>query len=141
MRESKFRAWYSGQEKIGCDEDGDGGREGPTMLTWEDICDGTESLKEYFCIGMSDVSPLMQYTGLEDKKGQEYADEDIMQWIQPDYTSQRLEKVVWHDGSWWIADLQSGDLILSLTAVQAGLRTIIGNTYENPELAGATSDS
>lgn len=81
---------------------------------------------------------LMHYTGLEDKNGAEYADSDIMEWRQGDYVSQRLEKVVWHEAGWWIADLLiEGDLLMPLTAKQAKLRTIIGNIYENPELSEA----
>ena len=66
-------------------------------------------------------APNYQYTGLHDKDGKEYADSDIMQWIQDDYTSQRLEKIVWHEAGWWIADLIGGDLMMPLTAKQAKL--------------------
>ncbi len=80
-----------------------------------------------------------EYTGLKDKNGKEYYDCDIMQWIQPDYTSTRLEKVVRHDGGWWIADLKTGEVMIPLRAKEAILRTIIGNVYENPELIGRVS--
>lgn len=79
---------------------------------------------------------LLEYTGLKDKNGIEYADQDIMQWVNDGYTSKRLEKIVWNDGAWWIADLTSNDLLTPLTAKEAALRIIIGNVFKNTELLG-----
>ena len=111
-REIKFRAWDK-KEQIMC-------------------CNANHLSPDWFSEHPNLVS--MQYTGLEDKNGNEYVDSDIMQWIQENYTSQRLEKVVWNEVGWWIADLLSGGLIMPLTRKEARLRTIIGNIYEHPEL-------
>lgn len=73
----------------------------------------------------------MQFTGLHDKQGKEYFDGDVAQWIAKDYVSKFLEKIVWHDGSWWFVDLITGDLLVLAKEKEATLRTIVGNIYMN----------
>jgi len=114
MREIKFRAWD---------------KRGKSFVYF------TVKLgKEVFLAPDEYSEELCLFTGLNDKNGKEIYEGDIMQWKQHDYISQRLEKVVWHESGWWIADLITGDLLCPLTANEAKLRTIIGNIYENPEL-------
>ena len=128
MREIKFRAWSKQDNRMLWNVGVDAG--GCAIL----------DTRHRGIMPLKGESILMQYTGLKDKNGKEYADCDIMQWRQVGYTSKRLEKVVWHEAGWWIADLISGDLLIPLTATQAELRTIIGNIYENPELLEATHE-
>ena len=130
MREHKYRAWHKTRE----------------VMVHFDIMTITKTYHPGYWhtadLGGFDCelddpnlySELMEYTGQKDKNGTEYADSDIMQWIQRDYTSQRLEKVFWNDGCWWVADLITSGLLTRLTQREASYRTIIGNIHENPEL-------
>ncbi len=124
MREHKFRAWDEDRKEMTT--------EGGFIQVWGN--------GDYFVYHEDELEwenndhIIMQYTGLKDKNGKEYADCDVMQWIQKDYTSLRLERVLWHDGGWWIADAITSEPMMPLTAKEAKLRTIIGNIYENKEL-------
>jgi uncharacterized phage protein (TIGR01671 family) len=108
------------------------------LTTFESTLDGKiPAIKpfdeDYITYGV-DPKSVGEFTGLSDKNNKEYFESDIMQWTQNDYISKRLEKVIWHDAGWWIADIITGDLLILLTNKEAVLRTIIGNLYDNPEL-------
>lgn len=116
MREVKFRAWYEKEKRF---------------LSWGELQDGTESLQTYFNNELSDVSPLMQYTGLKDKNDVEIYEEDNVR-----YPHIQSFKDVWqvkfHNGSFVI---KQGNILICIRdlAYKSKLE-VIGNIYENPEL-------
>jgi hypothetical protein len=109
MREIKFRAWYG--EKIG-------------ML--EPQFNG--NINEIFA---DRNGAYMQYTGLKDKNGKKIYEGDIVQ--IKDHAFQGAMNI---DGNYEVyyneyMELCCGSLILFR---QLPYLTVIGNTYENPEL-------
>ncbi|MEE4535247.1 YopX family protein [Bacillus velezensis] len=69
MREIKFRAYHTEKRD---------GQEFPRMLDWDELLNNDEEeLACYFKNEFSNVSPLMQYTGLKDKNGREIYEGDI----------------------------------------------------------------
>ena len=88
------------------------------------------------CMPESDLYILMQYTGLEDKNGKEIYEGDVLN--NGHYKTQ----VYWneHTGAWSHRSTNVDDalyiyLASNTTFDQELLFEIIGNIYENPELA------
>ena len=121
MREIKFRAWYEKEKRF---------------LSWDELQDGTESLQTYFNNELSDVSPLMQYTGLKDKNGKEIYEGDI---LSTDLSRPYLI-VCFRNGAFMVQCHDDGkdyyDLMVSINeeSDQVEHLEVIGNIYENPEL-------
>ena len=88
MREIKFRVWDNDSKKIYNQDD--------FILTFDNVGE------DIYLKGNNEIIPfyrykLMQYTGLEDKNGQEIYEGDIL-----DYGTYGKFEVVWHRGSFKI---------------------------------------
>ncbi|WP_458732390.1 YopX family protein [Bacillus subtilis] len=150
MREIKFRAYHTEKRD---------GQEFPRMMDWDEILNNDEEeLACYFRNEFSNVSPLMQYTGMKDKNGREIYEGDILRVWEED------EHVPNHDSGGGIIDFDIIEGFSQLGVVdfkgswftyetkkhQKGREVnifapldftnnfeIIGNIYENPELLEA----
>ncbi len=70
--------------------------------------------------------PIMQYTGLKDKNGEEIYEGDILEW---DHRKVKDGKAVeFIEGGFWIHGINGFEMPAE------HLREIIGNIHENPEL-------
>jgi len=140
MQDIKFRAWVGKMEydittgKFGTffvnKEKGDG-------LHPNDSASLTPNTTKY-----SDDTPVMQYTGLKDKNGNDIYEGDILRWRD----SRNLE-VKWGTVGWVLY----GDLFKKFgleadscnefnTSGYLPYSEIIGNVYENPELLTIEND-
>ncbi|MES5057090.1 YopX family protein [Bacillus velezensis] len=137
MREIKFRAYHTEKRD---------GQEFPRMLDWDELLNNDEEeLACYFKNEFSNVSPLMQYTGLKDKNGREIYEGDIVR-NHRDNSNELLE-VLWKeevaehasDGIYWTKEVPG----FRFKRIKRGLTTVfvahvdlevIGNIYEDPEL-------
>ena len=104
MREIKFRAFLTTEKR---------------MMDWKELCDKTEDLQEYFDQTMSNVSPVMQFTGLKDKNGREIYEWDIIKTM---------------DGIFSVEFREGGFFVLSCLLCAYPDCEIIGNFWETPEL-------
>ncbi|CCU57683.1 YopX family protein [Bacillus subtilis] len=123
MREIKFRAYHTEKRD---------GQEFPRMINWDELLNNDEEeLTCYFRNEFSNVSPLMQYTGLKDKNGREIYEGDIV--IDERKSS---AEVVFDDGCFcvigYLGDLRTHPLRDSLFCGERF--EVIGNIYEDPEL-------
>ncbi|WP_332286659.1 YopX family protein [Bacillus velezensis] len=130
MREIKFRAYHTEKRD---------GQEFPRMLDWDELLNNDEEeLACYFKNEFSNVSPLMQYTGLKDKNGREIFEGDIV--IDGRENS---AEVVFDDGCFcvigYLGDLRTHPLRDSLFCGERF--EVIGNIYEDPELLEASHAS
>lgn len=123
MREIKFRVWDNDSKKIYNQDD--------FILTFDNVGE------DIYLKGNNEIIPfyrykLMQYTGLEDKNGQEIYEGDIL-----DYGTYGKFEVVWHRGSFKIRKLgfKNGNLHY-LGDCYFDELMVTGNIYENPELLG-----
>ena len=123
MREIKFRVWDNDSKKIYNQDD--------FILTFDNVGE------DIYLKGNNEIIPfyrykLMQYTGLEDKNGQEIYEGDIL-----DYGTYGKFEVVWHRGSFKIRKLgfKHGKLHY-LGDCYFDELMVTGNIYENPELLG-----
>ncbi|MEC1682489.1 YopX family protein [Bacillus mojavensis] len=126
MREIKFRAYHTEKRD---------GQEFPRMMDWDEILNNDEEeLACYFRNEFSNVSPLMQYTGMKDKNGREIYEGDIVF----DERKNSAE-VVFDDGCFcvigYLGDLRTHPIRDSLFCGERF--EVIGNIYENPELLEA----
>ena len=84
---------------------------------------------------------LMQSTGLVDKNGKEIFENDIVEWEHKD-TGQLVRGIVKYDtelGFWGMTDVSFNDLrAIGYLANQRV--TVLGNIYQNPELAEVNND-
>lgn len=120
MRELKFRAWDKVEKKMLFDAD-------PFALH---VSGSNEPLlakthKNEDCI-------FEQYTGLKDKNGKEIYEGDILQDIDGDTATViwRVQQAEW--GIRWSANKAEDSL--SHRMLWDGLKEVIGNIHENPEL-------
>ncbi|AFZ90207.1 YopX family protein [Bacillus velezensis] len=141
MREIKFRAYHTEKRD---------GQEFPRMLDWDELLNNDEEeLACYFKNEFSNVSPLMQYTGLKDKNGREIYEGDIVR-NHRDNSNELLE-VLWQeevaehasDGIYWTKEVPG----FRFKRIKRGLTTVfvahvdlevIGNIHQNPELLEAS---
>jgi len=112
MREIKFRAWETKENKMLSDHD-------LLEIRYGDIF-------EY---------ELMQFTGLKDKNGKEIYEGEIVRINILD----RIKVVVWDRGAYWLCkntNPESWVWTLGESEFRGDLSDIevIGNIYENPEL-------
>ncbi|MER0467827.1 YopX family protein [Bacillus cabrialesii subsp. cabrialesii] len=118
MRGIKFRAYHTEERD---------GQEFPRMIDWDErLNNDEEELACYFRNEFSNVSPLMQYTGLKDKNGREIYEGDII--LEHNTDTKFVVKYDNRHASYYL-DLGIGD-----GAFMVGDLEIIGNIYENPEL-------
>jgi len=124
-REFKFRAFYVKEQR---------------MMTWEDILndkniDG-EDMQAFFNNTMSDVSPLMQFTGRKDKNGKEIYFQDI---VKINIYLKNRYAVAEQDEWGALHFVNNTDMIgnrVGFDLFQWDLFNceVVGNVYENPEL-------
>ena len=117
MREIKFRAWDK-NTKI--------------MIHWDDLVKSRISFRNFRWALLSENSEnfeLMQYTGLKDKNGVEIYEGDILSYFGFEY------EVIFEESAFgWSEDGQF--YAFAEMAIDEIEKTkIIGNIYENPELA------
>lgn len=152
MREIKFRQYVWDNDSKGT------GR----MVGWDELLsEEGESLAATFTTEFSNASPLMQYTGLKDKNGQEIYEGDILKvpvtGNEEYHGKYSFHEVVKVHGQWVLSYLYSEtgrklprgytrgllldcfefDMKLFLWAedYQPATETeVIGNIYDNPEL-------
>jgi uncharacterized phage protein (TIGR01671 family) len=111
MREFKFRAFYYKEKR---------------MLDWEELrLDEMREVIYIFENKLSDVSPMMQYTGLKDKNGKEIYESDILS----DGTV-----IEYGESSCGCCSIIHGYDLGLKNDPYYGLPEVIGNLYENPEL-------
>jgi uncharacterized phage protein (TIGR01671 family) len=142
MREIKFRAWDKEEKRM---------VEESEVMLWGNGAWGAyrEGNEEWTSEGVASPEPytdndmvLMQYTGLQDKKGNEVWEGDLLSL----WDGSRILEVRWGRVGWVLF----GDLFKRLGFLDGDecseyhtknyLREceVIGNIYENPELAGGT---
>jgi uncharacterized phage protein (TIGR01671 family) len=117
MRDIKFRAWNYKRNRM------------ETRFT---PCCGESPINSelyYITSGQTDLE-LMQYTGMEDSKGTEIYEGDIVESPNSVFT------VEWTKEGYWNAVKVSGVHLCSTQTVygKGCLYEVIGNIYENPEL-------
>ena len=119
MREVKFRAWYEKEKRF---------------LSWDELQDGTESLQTYFNNELSDVSPLMQYTGLKDKNGKEIYEGDVVKYLDGEFSF--IAKVAWSDWMWYLEGINPKESFMfdDVADNETADIEIIGNRFEHPHL-------
>lgn len=104
MREIKFRAYHTEKRD---------GQEFPRMIGWDEILNNDEEeLACYFRNEFSNVSPLMQYTGLKDKNGREIYEGDIIHCVHWFFDGNEIEEhftasVGFRDGSFTLENINS----------------------------------
>ncbi|MFT0800344.1 YopX family protein [Bacillus swezeyi] len=123
MREIKFRAWYTEKRD---------GKEFPRMIYWDEmINDQDEELACYFRNEFSDVSPLMQYTGLKGENGREIWEGDI----RKDVRGRKFKVVYDNDLAAFYGEYIN---VPSESLADCGPDSeYLGTVYENPDLLEA----
>jgi uncharacterized phage protein (TIGR01671 family) len=130
MREIKFRAWDSERNKMIFTFDG----EYEIMVNSED---GTIFCGGHLSNGDWNEPPLMQFTGLKDKEGQEIYEGDILStkvFIDGKWEDS-IEPVIFRDGCFALdwSFSKDGSYWEILTKEIEG-KKILGNIYENSDL-------
>lgn len=123
-REIKFRVWDEFVPK----DLSEAVYNKPTgmMINWDYVKESS-----YLLDGIKGIFPIMQYTGLKDKKGKEIYEGDILRQEETFPESSDAE-VVFFEGAFRVKDL-GGDIQELLCDVYKD-SVIIGNIYENPNL-------
>jgi hypothetical protein len=114
MREIKFRAWFTEQNK---------------MFSWEDLINKIGVSRTVFV--ETDNWKPMQYTGLKDKNGREVYEGDIIDGLFHDYEGPF--EIIYFNGCSSVKAVD--DYFPCLGEGYRGVE-VIGNIYENPELLG-----
>lgn len=141
MREIKFRAWDKERKDM----------RDVALMDWSDWWVSTGSTWERgnsleygernsFKNEETDRHIIMQYTGLKDKNGKEIYEGDIVCSTHPIYDGEKTNKnVIEFDDYCWrlvmIGDSMTANAPLGLYARNPVAIAVVGNIYENPELA------
>ena len=122
MREIKFRAWDKENKKMVY--------KNPWL--WIDYAGLVSELKENKYVARFGIFDIMQYTGLDDKKGKEIYEGDIVEYKMPSPLYQN-ETFITEKSTVIFSDINcrfQTDKGANLTPGHI----VIGNIYENPEL-------
>ena len=124
MREIKFRAWDVAESEMvyGMNK---------CLMNWDGVQHNVARLFN------GDI-PIMQYTGLRDKNGNEIYEGDVItdvEFVGEVVFHDRWYEVGMHSGklAWCIFDKKKGDYIEIGSCNDEETWEIIGNIYENPE--------
>lgn len=123
-REIKFRAWHptSGMAM--------------TPILQRSDYTGAVSCMGYDKEGNAISLPLMQFTGLKDQNGIEIYEGDALRLLHDDGESNYLGVVTWiSEGDWLGWCCMDKNMPEELKADWQDSLLVIGNIYENPELA------
>lgn len=132
MREIKFRQWRENTFARYMDYE-------PTFFVGTGLSVFiNEAIKE-------SESPLMQYTGLQDKHGKEIYEGDVVEFNNNDYERTagnlndeiKVAEVEYSCGAWGLKEANGQLYDLYIVLVNDEEAEVIGNIYENPELLEA----
>ncbi|QSF42682.1 YopX family protein [Paenibacillus tianjinensis] len=122
-REIKFRAWLKNEKRM-LDK---------VALTWpgsEMIIQWYDSLEDYYAGALSDCSErdaeVMQYTGLNDRNGQEIYEGDIVK-----HAVGWFGKVQYFEGTF---EIEARHQSWPINCTRSGKIEVVGNICDNPEL-------
>jgi uncharacterized phage protein (TIGR01671 family) len=113
MRKIKFRSWDVREEK---------------MLGWDIVQN-----QYFYTIEQYPDYKVMQYTGFEDKNGNEIYEGDIIMYNEGSTESRSKMEVKWCDASFQLKAYKENWCYDIGECLQSTL-VVIGNIYENPEL-------
>jgi uncharacterized phage protein (TIGR01671 family) len=149
MRNLKFRSWHDGKMCPVCQLQFD--ETGQNLDFLEIITDLDKRIVYHFPASGLATNPLMQFTGLLDKKGKEIYEDDIctatnrMMYskINKSMVPARY-KVYWRDDRWHLIDNNGDDYhnddYYQSDEIGWNEIEVIGNVHENPDLLqGATA--
>ena len=127
MREIKFRVWDG--NKMHLPEDEKDKWDSNYML----LIDGG------LCIDAGEMPLIvahipMQFTGLLDKNGVEIYEGDVIQTVANDGVRLSKFEVVWDNGSCRFKKRREDNNHFDMDVISEGLKEVIGNIYEYPEL-------
>ena len=134
IREIKFRAWDEEDKVMHYFQLHDIRHEGSLIIYGDSDCIG-----DYSYFAPIEDGPVMQYTGLKDKKGQEIYEGDIVRQAADDEVI--VFKIKYSDNDAAFLRVIAGGASQEwtedyITSIDAERCEVIGNIYQNPKLLG-----